>query len=256
MFVPRVARVVNSGKVVRSRSRATKPKGKACKSSGNPIGAYLMTLGSMNPKKGSTMAKKKTKKKKSTAHRATVARGKNHKTRGTKKRGTTMTANSIRALMKRAKSGKRKPNRGSRNPMATTISLNRPSKVVEAGVGVLLGVAVTKGLVAALPANVTNSPLYSSVAAAGVALAIWWGGSMVSPEFGAALGIGGIAEAGSIALNGFLPDVGAKLALNGVGDFVPGRFTVPQNPVLDAATGLPNNQVRAISAYPKAYQTA
>lgn len=215
-----------------------------------------MTLGSMNPKKGSTMAKKKTKKK-STAHRATVARGKNRKTRRTKKRSTTMTANSIRALIKRGKkSGKRKPNRGSRNPMATSISLNRPSKVVEAGVGVLLGVAVTKGLVAALPANITNSPLYSSVAAAGVAFAIWWGGSMVSAEFGAALGIGGIAEAGSIALNGFLPDVGAKLALNGVGDFVPGRFTVPQNPVLDAATGLPNNQVRAISAYPKAYQTA
>src|SRR5260221_4946529 len=33
------------------------------------------------------------------------------------------------------------------------------------------------------------------------------------------------------------------LSLGRFGDFVPGRFTVPQNPVLDAATGFPKQQV-------------
>lgn len=207
------------------------------------------------------MAKKRRKSRKSHAHRATNVR--RAKRRSSSRGKVSISAKSLMALARgRKNKGGRRRTRRSSNPMASSISLSRPSKIMEAGVGVLVGVAATKTIVSALPDKITSSPLYSSVAAAGIALAIWWGGSMLSPEFGAAAGLGGIAEAGSIALNGFLPDIGAKLALSGIGgrgrmgDFVPGRFTVPQNPVLDAATGLPKRQTMVVSAYPKAYQTA
>jgi hypothetical protein len=87
---------------------------------------------------------------------------------------------------------------------------------------------------------------------------VWWVGSFINPEFGAAAGLGGIAEAGSIALNAFLPSIGSTLALSGrgQGDFVPARYAVPQNPILDAATGLPKRQAMVVSAYPKAYGAA
>lgn len=140
-----------------------------------------------------------------------------------------------------------------RNPMAKSITLARPAQIVQAAVGVLVGVAATRAIVAALPSTVTSNNLYGAIAAVAVAIGIWWIGSMISPEFGAAAGLGGIAEAGSVALNAFLPQVGSYVSL---GDFVPGKFTVPQNPVLDAATGMPMRQTAAVSAYPKAYQAA
>jgi hypothetical protein len=221
-----------------------------------------MTLGPMiNPKRSRTVAKKKRKgNKKSYAHRPRsnyARRGKNAK----KRPGLSKTRVMAFAKKHGLKVVGRKGNGGKRNPMASSISLSRPSGIVQAGVGVLVGVAATKAITAALPSEVTSSPLYSTVAAAAVAAAVWWVGSFINPEFGAAAGLGGIAEAGSIALNAFLPSVGSTLALSGlrgrgVNDFVPGRYAVPQNPVLDAATGLPKRQAMVVSAYPKAYATA
>lgn len=261
MVVSKVTRVVNSGSVKRSLKKRYRPKGRHAHRSANGP-AFLMTLGPMNPKKRSpNVATKKKKYKKSHAHRASSVRS--AKKRSSSRGKVSISAKSLMALArgKKNKGGRRRGAHRSRNPMASSISLSRPSKIMEAGVAILVGVAGTKAIVSALPDKVTSSPLYSSIAAAAIALGIWWTGSMLSPEFGAAAGLGGIAEAGSIALNGFLPDIGAKLALSGVsrgrlGDFVPGSFTVPQNPVLDAATGLPKRQTMVVSAYPKAYQTA
>ena len=259
MIAGRVTRVVNPRKRSAPRKKASARPNHRRRSAGNP--AYLMTLGPMiNPKRSSTMAKKK-KKNKSYAHRSkpnSYARRPNKKN---PKRRSGLTISRVAAFarshgMKVTKKGNY---RRSRNPLASSISLSRPSGIVQAGVGVLVGVAATKAITAALPSTITSSSLYSTIAAAAVAAGVWWIGSFINPEFGAAAGLGGIAEAGSIALNAFLPSVGSTLALSGrrgQGDFVPGRYAVPQNPVLDAATGLPKRQAMVVSAYPKAYGAA
>jgi hypothetical protein len=254
MIAGRVTRVVNPKKSHPRKRASAKPNHR--RRAGNP--AYLMTLGPMiNPQRSSKMAKKK-KNKKSYAHRPkSNSSARNHRN-PPKRAGLSKSRVMAFAKSHGMKVVGKKTNRRSSNPMASSISLSRPSGIVQAGVGVLVGVAATKAITAALPAAVTGSPLYSTVAAAAIAVGVWWVGSMVNPEFGAAAGLGGIAEAGSIALNAFLPSVGSTLALSGrgTGDFVPGRYAVPQNPVLDAATGLPKRQAMVVSAYPKAYGAA
>jgi len=250
MIVGSVRRVANRGRVRRvHRSRRAPSRQKSSSSRGNP--AYLLTLGPMNPKRSATVAKHR--KRRRSAHRARHVS--NARSRRRSGRRVSMSARSVMALARghRRRNSGRRHNHRSRNPMATSISLQRPAKVITAAVGVLIGVAATRAIVSALPATITGSNLYSTLAAAAVAIGLWWIGSMVSPEFGAAAGLGGIAEAGSVALNSFLPSVGSYVSL---GDFVPGKFVVPQNPVLDAATGLPTRQVAAVSAYPKAYAAA
>jgi hypothetical protein len=56
------------------------------------------------------------------------------------------------------------------------------------------------------------------------------------PVLGDAVLFGGLMQAGSVALNSFLPSVGGVIGLQGlgmgVGDIVSGRFPVPQNPIM------------------------
>jgi len=254
MIAGRVTRVVNP----RHKAKRSHPRKKASakphhrRTSSNP--AYLMTLGPMVNPKRSSMAKKKKNKRHYAHHRPSHHNARRHHN---KHRSHALSSSRVKSWA--AKHGLKVVGRShnrKRNPLATSISLSRPTNIVQAGVGVLVGVAATKAITAALPATVTASPLYSTVAAAGVAVAAWWLTSFIDAEFGAAVGLGGIAEVGSIALNAFLPSIGQTLALSGVGDFVPGRYTVPQNPVLDAATGLPKRQSMVVSAYPKAYAAA
>lgn len=148
---------------------------------------------------------------------------------------------------------KHRSNRGRRrssgNPFAKQISLSRPSDMVTAAGGLLVGVFGVKAGIGFMPASLTSSPLLTTASALALAGLEWWALSFVSPEFGAAVGLGGIAEAISTGLDQF--GVGQSLALSGwrgVGDFVPGKFTVPQNPILDAATGFPKMQANATAA--------
>jgi hypothetical protein len=151
---------------------------------------------------------------------------------------------------KKKKGGKRY--RRSGNPFgASSLSLQTPTKIATAGAGVLIGVAVNRGIVSILPASVTGNNLYATLASFAVAFAQWYAFSMVNAEFGAAAGLGGIAEAGSTALNTWFPAIGSKVSL---GDFVPGKFAVPQNPVLDAAG--PYSPSRRSFAYGGAYRVA
>jgi hypothetical protein len=155
-------------------------------------------------------------------------------------------------MMKKRKNPRHR--RRSSNPFATSISLSRPTGIITAAAGVLVGVAATKFIVGMLPASISSNTLYATIAGFAAAAFEWWLLSLVSPEFGAAAGLGGVAEAGSIALNNFMPSLGGiALSGRGTGDFVPGRFAVPQNPVLDAATGMPKMMSGAVSAYPRAY---
>jgi hypothetical protein len=198
------------------------------------------------------MAKKR-KRKNSAAgrhrHRVVARRSRNVKHR------RSISKKQVQAFMRnhRMNRGRR---RSSSNPFAKQISLSRPSDMVTAAGGLLVGVFGVKTGMGFMPASLTSSPLLTTASALALAGLEWWVLSFVSPEFGAAVGLGGIAEAISTGLDQF--GVGQSLALSGLGrfgDFVPGRFTVPQNPVLDAATGFPKSQAMATAAYPRAYAT-
>jgi len=198
------------------------------------------------------MAKKKSKKKAAGHHKHHAVAHAHNRHRKNAKRSISKAQ--VKAFMKKHGMGKKRHTAS--NPFAKSISLGRASDIVTAVAGVLVGVFLNKTLIGFLPTTITSNPLYATMAAAGGALLEWWVLSMVQAEFGAAVGLGALAEAGSIALTNYLPSVGGSLALSGrgFGDFVPGRFAVPQNPVLDAATGMSKPMAMATGAYPKPYQ--
>ena len=105
--------------------------------------------------------------------------------------------------------------------------------------GGLAGVAITKAVPNMLPAGITSSsPIMNAVVSAAVAI----GAGMIvkalvkgDPTIGDAVMFGGLMQAGSVALNSFLPQVGSVIGLqglgNGMGDLVAGRFPIPMNPI-------------------------
>ncbi len=243
MIVSKVTRVVNPHRRPAKRRSAARRRSNA----GNP--AHMLTLGFLNPKRSHTVKVARRKKRRNTrrAVRRSAAPRSTHRRR-TRKR------NSTRIVVMRPKSNHRR--RRSRNPIFFGSQASM-SKMAEYVAGGLIGVAVNKAVLPMLPASLTGSNLMATATAVGVALAEWWVAGMLSKDFGAAVGFGGLMNAGSQALNAFVPQVGSFVSLSGyrggVGDFVPARFSVPQNPVLDAGTGLPTNGALMHSAYPPAY---
>jgi hypothetical protein len=182
---------------------------------GNP--AWLLTLGPVNPKEKRRNNVAKKHKKASGHHKASRKN-------------------------KRPRSG---------NPFATSISLQRPVGIGKAAVGVLAGVALVKGISSVLPVSISGNSLYMTLAEFAIAGGVWWGLSFIDPEFGASAGLGGIAKAGSDALDTWFPSIGQYSPL---GDFVPGAFTVPQTPVnVDSVPYAPS---RRSIAYGGAYRVA
>lgn len=133
-------------------------------------------------------------------------------------------------------------------------------QIVEGAAGVLAGVAATKAIVNMLPAAATSSNVIAAASSVAVAVAVGWLGGMVNPAFGLAALYGGIAQAGSQLLNEYIPSVGSVVSLSGIranlGDFVPGRFSVPQNPIMDGNPSLPMAGSMMSRAYPAPYAVA
>jgi len=112
--------------------------------------------------------------------------------------------------------------------------------------GGLVGVAATKYLPTLLPTSITSGlgggPIMSVVITGAGAFAASWiarmllGKTGAGGEFADAILFGGLMQTGSAALNAFAPpSIAGKLALSGVGDIVPGWYSVPQNPVTSRA---------------------
>lgn len=165
----------------------------------------------------------------------------------------------IRRVYVRSRSRRRSnARRRSRNP--ALFHGMKPMQVLEGAAGVLAGIGATRAIVAMLPASFTSSNLASAGSAAVVALAAGWAAGMVNPTFGMTVMLGGIAYAGNQILNDYLPNVGSVTGLSGLryglGDFVPGRFTVPQNPVMDGNPQLPTAGALMSGAYAPAYRVS
>lgn len=103
--------------------------------------------------------------------------------------------------------------------------------------GGIAGVAAAKFLPTLLPttmlAGVASSNLGKTAISLGAALVAGWAASKLDSRFGQGVYFGGIMQAASVGLNAFLPSLYKTLNIGmaGVGDFVPGQFAVPQNPV-------------------------
>ncbi len=238
MVVSRVSRVVNPKR--RTRPRSSVRRGPAPARARN---VHLLHLGFVNPKRRKPVAKRAKKKASSTRRHRTRPRTSNR--RNPARRGyVAKRKNSFSKTHKR-----RNPGRMSMFGQPLKIQ-----KVLEVGFGVAVGVGVNKAVLPMLPANFTSSNAMATAAAFAIAVAEWWAASFISPDFGAAVGLGGIAHAVSQGLNAFLPSVGAWTGMSGVrrgtGDFVSARLNEPYNPLLNPGVTLaPGPQLMSSGAY-------
>lgn len=98
--------------------------------------------------------------------------------------------------------------------------------------GGLVGVAAAKFIPTMLPANqLTQTNLGRVVVTTASAFAAGWLAGRVNPTFGGAVLFGGLMQAGSVALNTFLPGFTIGGVPVGLGELMPGQFSVPQNPL-------------------------
>lgn len=228
----RVARVANPRKSSARRRRS------------NPLRA--ITLGASNPRR----ARKKMARRKTTRRRrATAARPVRRRRRNT----------ALGSVRRRAR---RNPARRRRNATRITIRRTRrrngasrrrnPSlfgarvsaaQMTEAVLGGLVGVTAAKMIPGALPGQLTGTPTMRVLSSVASAFLAGWAAGKVSPRFGDAVLFGGLMQAGSLALNTFVPSIGTQIGLSGIrgglGELMAGAYPVPQNPLNPAQANYP-----------------
>lgn len=217
--------------VHRSRSKPV-----AKRRSTNP--AWIVTLGpAVNPrKKRSTMAAKAHRRK---AHKVTVNRKRRRRVvaknphRKTHRRRT---ANPKVVVRYRTRKHNRRRHAVKRNPNIFGSRLGSKESMKMIGGG-LAGVVATKFLPTMIPPTMAPQLVTTNIGrtavSAAAALVSGWAASKLDARFGEGVYFGGFMQVASVALNAFLPSVYRTLGI-GLGDFVPGQFVVPQNPVRGA----------------------
>lgn len=218
MIVAKVTRVAN-GKRRATIARRAAPARR--KSVSNP--AHMLTLAFPNPARRTSMVKAK------------------KKIKNSARRLFRYPSRPAGRMMKAKRSNHR---RRTSNPQFFGAHVP-PVRLTEYVVAGLVGVTINRAIVAALPATITGSNVFATLASVAIALGQWWLGGMVSKDLGSAFGFGGLMNAASTALNSFIPSVGSVVSLSGrgTGDFVPATFTIPPQP----------SGIGAISGYPPAY---
>ncbi len=245
MEVVKIRRLVNPYR----KTRGTRPRTKARprKAARNP--ASILTLGMLNPERAATRKKGQTKMTKA-AKKAFVARMKRSRAKTRKanphRRRRTATAaprrrasnpttkrrrNSTRIYVMPKRNGRRRRS----NPEVFGMRGSAAGKAILAGlVGVYATKTVTPIVGNAIP-TVGSSPIFSAILSAAIA----WGGGMMLAKWDKTAGegfmFGGLMQAGSQLLNLVVP--ANPLSLSGLGDFVPARFSVPENPILRGSNG-------------------
>jgi hypothetical protein len=115
--------------------------------------------------------------------------------------------------------------------------------------GGILGVAATKFIPTMIPPTMAPQLLTTNLGRTAVSFAAafvsGWAVSKLDARLGQGVYFGGFMQATSVALNAFVPAAYKALGI-GLGDFVPGRFAVPQNPVMVSA-GAPSGHLPAPS---------
>jgi hypothetical protein len=204
----------------------------------------------LNPERPATRRPKVTKgknkmtaaAKKAFVARIERARSKPRKSNPTHRRRVAAAAPRRRSNPHRAKARKRNSTRiyvmpkrngrcgARRNPDVFGMKGAAAGKAILAGlVGVYATKTVTPMVSSAVP-QISSSPIFSALLSAVIA---WGGGSLLSKwdkTAGEGFMFGGLMQAGSQLLNLVVP--ANPLSLSGLGDFMPARFSVPENPIL------------------------
>jgi len=247
MIQPRVTDLHNPSYGSSYRPKKKKPKKKAHRPRSNP-GPFALTLGAIgaNPyKEKRTVAKKRTKKSKSTRAPAKANRSrKSYRSKGKRNPGVTM------ALIRRAMGKKKKKgHRSKRNPAWLGMTSR---DAVGNSVAVLGAVTAAKLIPPLLPATWTATDLGRFLTTAGVAIGEVAVAHFMFPKYRTMVLAGAGAQTLSTALNpilrkmsstitlGRIRDMARQRALGATGDFVPGNFPEPHNPIWQkmAAAGL------------------
>lgn len=213
-----------------------KPKKKNHRPRSNP-GPFALTLGALgaNPYKEKRTVAKKRKKKKSTRAPAKANRShKSYKRHAKKNPGVSM------AMIKRAMKGKKKKHSYKRNPAWLGMSSR---DAVGNSIAVLGAVTVAKLVPPMLPATWTATDLGRFLTTAGVTAAEVAAAHFFFPKYRTMVLAGGGAQTLSTALNPILRKMSSTItlgrirdnarmrAMGGTGDFVPGNFPEPHNPI-------------------------
>lgn len=151
-----------------------------------------------------------------------------------------------------------------RNPSVFGARLGSKQSLTMIGGG-LTGVVATKFLPTLIPTSMAPQLMTSNIGRTAVSLGAalasgWLATKFVGAPFGEGVYFGGLMQTASVALNTFLPAVYKTLGI-GLGDFVPGQFAVPQNPVRGAISGgshmpAPAGSLTRTSSLGRAYQPA
>lgn len=225
----------------------------------------VVTLGSVNPRRRSNVAATRKRKRKSVRRRrATNAR--HHRAAPVRRRRRRRTnarkvyvvnprrrRSSRRRRVVHNRRTRRMNSRRRRNP--ALFGRSNPKDLVKLVGGGLAGVWATKIAASYI------SPMVSSFGSVGGFMPVLVSGvsawllgfavGKIDKEIGEAVMFGGFMQAGSIALNSFIPSIGGQISL---GDLVNGNFVVPQNPIM---AGNPMSMsapaARGMSAYGPAY---
>lgn len=194
----------------------------------NPL--RVVTLGRQNPRRKKKMATTSSRRRRRRTTASTTRR----------RRSTTVTRRRRRNPVSAAPSRRRRTMRRNpvirrrtarRNPSLFGRSMNT-TQIAQAILGGLIGVTATKLIPANLPPTLVGTPIMRIVSSAVTAFASGWVAGRFSQPFGDAVMFGGLMQAGSVALNAFIPSVGSQIGLNGLGDLVSGGYPVPQNPIM------------------------
>lgn len=220
---PRRRKAVKVKRAVRKRTISRRPKARKAVKRRNP--ALLVTLGAVNPHKRKVRKVAKRKKRNPVARRRRTRRNPTRIVVVAPKRRSVRRRRSNPTRRRRVSVRRRNPSVfGSRLGSGQTLSMIA---------GGLLGVFAAKVIPGMLPVSLSANPILRLVTTGGSAwVASLLAGKAFSAPFADAVFFGGLMQTGSVAITTFAPQIGGPLALSGMGDLVPGRFAVPQNPLL------------------------
>jgi hypothetical protein len=250
------------GKRSRARSASSNShRPRTMKRSSNP--AWVVTLGpAINPHKRSSKTVPVARKRKPHAKRHVTANRKRtrrvaarnprrraaHRPRTVARRRRASNPKVIVRYRTKKRNARRRGVRHHRNPDLFGARLGSKDSLKLIGGGIA-GVAATKFLPTMIPPTMAPQLLTTNLGRTAVsfvaAFASGWLASKMDVRFGQGVYFGGFMQATSVALNAFVPAAYKALGI-GLGDFVPGRFAVPQNPVMVSA-GAPSGHLPAPS---------
>jgi hypothetical protein len=248
MMITRVTKVVNP-QAAHPRLRRARPVANRRHRSANL--AHALTLGFVNPTQEREVSMAKTRKRRASRprHHASARRRSTSNPRRGHRRRSTMN-------VRRRRSRNPVMRRRSHNPTGSGVM-----KLVENTAAALVGLGTNNLAMTALSGTgITSNPTLAVFVSAAIAVASGYAVSKWDKEAGLFVGIGSMMGAGQLAINTWLPSVGSSIGLSGrgMGDFVGGRFAVPENPVLrgNPSAGGPAGGGALGGAYPAAYAIA